>query len=343
MAGSEIDKMTKIEEFLTERIVGQEKAITKVSAAVKRAKVGISDPNRPTGTFLFTGPTGVGKTELTKKLAEFLFNNENSMIRVDMSELMESHSVSKLLGSPPGYVGHEEGGSLTEQVRNNPYSIVLFDEIEKAHGDIFNILLQILDDGKLTDSKGRIVNFKNTIIILTSNIGERFIEQMNSIGFSAGQKEKNKINYDEIKKSTMNSLQEHFKPEFLNRLDEIVLFEALKEKDLEKIMSIELKKIKLRLKDKKIDFKISQKAIDNLINKDYPSMYGARPIKRIIQEKILDKLSGIILKNYNEAGIFSVDFKNNELVFNFKVKAVIKKRSKKISSNLVKKATKVNV
>jgi ATP-dependent Clp protease ATP-binding subunit ClpC len=335
MTESEIKKISGIEDFLSSKIVGQSRAIEKISAAVKRSRVGISNPQKPTGTFLFTGPTGVGKTELTKKLSEFIFEGEDSLIRVDMSELMEGHSVSKLLGSPPGYIGHEEGGSLTERVKNNPYSIVLFDEIEKAHPDIFNILLQILDDGKLTDSKGRTVNFKNTIIILTSNIGEEFTEKMNSIGFFREEqnKKENKKTYEEIKKSTMEMLKNYFRPEFLNRLDDIILFESLTEKDLEKIVSLELEEISKRLVKKGISLKVSKRAVDSLVGKDYPKEYGARPVKRIIQEKILNKLSESILENYEQKGEFLVDFKKDEFVFEFKVKnqKSVKKNKEKTS------------
>ena len=246
---------------------------------------------------------------------------------------MESHSVSKLLGSPPGYIGHEEGGSLTEKVRNNPYSVILFDEIEKAHSDIFNILLQILDDGKLTDSKGRIVNFKNTIVVLTSNIGENFLEKMNTIGFfgEINKKKKDRKTYEEIKKDTLESLKNHFKPEFLNRLDNIILFEALSEKSLEKIVFLELEKVSRRLKEKGIILKVSNSAIDNLVKDDYPKEYGARPLKRIIQEKILNNLSEKILENYEQKGTFFVDFEKNNFIFDFKIKGVKSKSGKKIS------------
>ncbi len=260
-----------------------------------------------------------------------------------MSELMEGHSVSKLIGSPPGYVGYEEGGSLTEQVRHNPYSIVLFDEIEKAHSDIFNILLQILDDGKVTDSKGRVVNFKNTIIILTSNIGTEISDTMNKIGFEKEQKTKkvksDKEKYQEVKNKAIENLKNYFKPEFLNRLDEIVVFEALSEKTLEKIVKLELDVVSERLKEKNIDLKVTKKAIDELINDDYPKEFGARPIRRIIQENILDNLSDQILKNYEQKGVFTVDFKNKEFVFDFKVsKSKISTRRKSKLKEVVKKA-----
>ena len=330
MKVSEIKKIATIDTVLSEGIIGQKNAIEKISNAVKRSRIGISDPERPSGTFLFLGPTGVGKTELTKKLAEFMFTDQDSLIRVDMSEMMESHSVSKLLGSPPGYVGYEEGGSLTEKVRNKPYSIVLFDEIEKAHSDIFNVLLQILDDGKLTDSKGRVVNFKNTIVILTSNIGTEYSEQMNTIGFSIeNKKSKEKKSYDEMKKSTMDSLKNYFKPEFLNRLDEVILFEALSEKSLEKIAQIEIAKISSRLIEKGITLKVTAKAIDQIITNNYPKEFGARPLKRILQEKVLDKLSAHILENYGDRGLFTVDYKKDDFTFVFKQKV---KKQKRLSS-----------
>lgn len=332
---SEIKKISTINQFLSEKIIGQKNAIEKISNAVKRSRVGISDPDRPSGTFLFIGPTGVGKTELTKKLAEFMFSDEDSLIRVDMSEMMESHSVSKLIGSPPGYVGYEEGGSLTEKVRNKPYSIVLFDEIEKAHSDIFNVLLQILDDGKLTDSKGRVVNFKNTIVILTSNISAENSEKLNTIGFSAENKKSDKKkDYEEVKKATMESLKNYFKPEFLNRLDEVILFEALSEKSLEKIAEIEIDKIAQRLKGKGINLKVTKKAIDEIITNKYPKEFGARPLKRILQEKVLDKLSAHILENYGDKGTCVVDYKKDDFVFEFKQKIKKQKKLKSTKSTL---------
>ncbi len=325
---SEIKKIASINQFLAEKIIGQKEAIEKISNAVKRSRLGISDPDRPSGTFLFMGPTGVGKTELTKKLAEFMFGDVNSLIRVDMSEMMESHSASKLIGSPPGYVGYEEGGALTEKVRNKPYSIVLFDEIEKAHPDIFNILLQILDEGKLTDSKGRMVNFKNTIIILTSNIGTEYSEQLNTIGFAVEDKKSDKKkDYEAIKKSSMEALKEYFKSEFLNRLDEVIVFDALSEKTLEKITQIEINKISKRLNEKGIELKISKKAVNQIIDKKYPKEFGARPVKRILQEKVLDELSKCILENYGDKGTFFVDYKKDSFVFDF----IQKNRNEKIT------------
>ncbi len=333
MVTSEIKKLSGIEKFLADKIIGQKRAVEKIAKAIKRSRLGLSDPNRPIGTFLFMGPTGVGKTELTKKLAEFLFNDEQSLIRVDMSELMEGHSVSKLVGSPPGYVGHEEGGSLTEKVKNKPYSIILFDEIEKAHPDIFNILLQILDDGKVTDSKGREINFKNTVIILTSNIGSEFIENMNIIGFDLGKDDKKsqRDDYEKNKEKGLASLKEYFRPEFLNRIDEIILFESLRKKDLEKIAKIELNKIAERLKKEGYEIKLTEKAVKALVDENYPKEYGARPIKRIIQEKIIDVLSDKILDNYGQKGSFKIDWKKGEFIFDFKHKLLKKAvRSKKV-------------
>ncbi len=335
MVGSEIERLSKMEEFLKERIVGQDDAVEKISYSIKRSRLGLSDPDKPTGVFMFVGPTGSGKTELVKRLAEFMFHDKDSLIRVDMSELMESHSVSKLLGSPPGYVGHEEGGSLTESVRKKPYSIVLFDEVEKAHPDIFNLLLQILDEGRLTDSKGRSVNFKNTIIILTSNIGSEFTDKMNSIGFSIDEKKKesDKKEYEKNKKMVLDNLKEYFRPEFLNRIDEIILFESLSEKSLEKILLMEVDKILKRLNEKGINLKISKRVVDNLIGKDYPKEYGARPIKRIIQEKILNPLTNILLERYNEKGILNIDWKKGDIDISFKNRVSKKITGKKRGKN----------
>jgi ATP-dependent Clp protease ATP-binding subunit ClpA len=336
MVASEIKKLSTIEKFLSEKIIGQDVAIKKVSEAIKRARVGLSDPERPTGSFLFMGPTGVGKTELTKKLAEFLFDDQEALIRVDMSELMESHSVSKLLGSPPGYVGHEEGGSLTEKIRHRPYSIVLFDEIEKAHPDIFNILLQVLDNGRLTDSKGRIVDFKNTVVILTSNIGSEFVEKMNTIGFALDSKKENretKKEYEEKKSESLESLKRYFKPEFLNRLDDIILFESLSEKSLEKIAKMELEKISQRMAERGVKINLTKRAEKALINDEYPAEYGARPIKRIIQEKILSPLSDKMLENYDQPGAFNIDFKDKNFVFSFKPGLKNKGRKSSLKTN----------
>ncbi|MDI3496236.1 MAG: ATP-dependent Clp protease ATP-binding subunit ClpB [Patescibacteria group bacterium] len=292
MLQDEIKKLSNAEEVLNREVVGQEEAIKAVANALRRSRAGINEEKKPIGSFLFVGPTGVGKTELAKALAKFMFNDEKSLIRLDMSEFMEKHSVAKIIGSPPGYVGYDEGGQLSDKVRRRPYSVVLFDEIEKAHPDIFNILLQILDDGHLTDSKGRIVNFKNTIIIMTSNLGNEVIKQY-SIGFNTddGEKPNSKIRREEMKSKIDSILKKNFKLEFINRIDEIVLFQSLTPKALEKIVDLELIKVEKRLANKNINLKIGAKVKKMLAEKGYDITYGARPLKRIIQNLILDELA----------------------------------------------------
>ncbi len=319
MLEEEVQKLSRIEKELQKQVIGQDEAIKKISDAIRRSRVGISDPNKPIGSFMFLGPTGVGKTELTKKLAGFLFDDENALIRVDMSELMEKHSVSKLIGSPPGYVGHDEGGNLTEAVRHRPYSVILFDEIEKAHPEVFNILLQVLDNGTLTDAKGRAVNFKNTVIILTSNVGSQFIDKMENIGF--GQDKSDKENYKDIKEKVMKALKENFRPEFINRLDEIIIFDVLSPEAIEKIVNIQIKIIKERLSEKQIKLSISKKALNYLARKGYSPQYGARPLKRLIQNKVLTPIATqMIENNMMIGGSVKVDEKNGELVFDVKKK-----------------------
>ncbi len=292
MLESEIKKLAKAEDELSKRVKGQDAAIKSVANAIRRSRAGISEERRPIGSFLFVGPTGVGKTELAKALSEFMFNDDASLIRLDMSEFMEKHSVAKMIGSPPGYVGHDEGGQLTERIRRRPYSVILFDEIEKAHPEVFNILLQILDDGRLTDSKGRTVNFKNTIIIMTSNLGNEVIKHY-SIGFSdendmvKDQNSKTK----EMKSKIDGILKEHFKPEFLNRIDEIVIFKSLDKDTLSDIVTLELAKVEKRLLDKNISISIATKVKKMLAEKGFDPTYGARPLKRIIQTMILDELA----------------------------------------------------
>ncbi|MBU1046532.1 AAA family ATPase [Patescibacteria group bacterium] len=318
MLEEETKKLSRMEEDLKTKVIGQDDVITKVSNAIKRSRVGISDPNRPIGSFLFLGPTGVGKTELTKKLAELMFDNEKSLVRVDMSEFMEKHSVSKLVGAPPGYVGHEEGGSLTETIRHKPYSIVLFDEIEKAHPEVFNILLQVLDDGILTDAKGKVANFKNTIIIMTSNIGSKFIDKMETIGFGNNSDEEK---YNDAKEKIMTSLKDHFKPEFLNRLDDIIIFDTLKEESIAKIVDIQIEIVKERLKDRDITLNIPKTVLEYLSKKGYNPQYGARPLKRLIQNEILTPVASMMItEGMISGGIVAVSEKNGKLVF------VIKKR-----------------
>ena len=287
MLEEEAEKLSRLDEELKKRIVGQDEAVQKVADAIKRSRAGISDPHRPVGSFLFLGPTGVGKTELTKALAEFMFNRDRSLIRVDMSEYMEKHSVSKMIGSPPGYVGHDEGGGLTELVRHRPYSVILFDEIEKAHPEVFNVLLQVLDNGRLTDSKGRTVNFKNTVIIMTSNIGAEHIDRMSSLGFGSGASKTADERYDQVKDKVMDSLKDHFRPEFLNRLDEIILFNILSPESIHAIVRMQVDIVAKRLEEKRISLSLSDLAVEQLAKEGYSTQYGARPLKRLIQTKIL--------------------------------------------------------
>ena len=295
MLEEEAGKLAHIEGELEKRVVGQRDAIQKVSDAIKRSRAGISDPNRPIGSFLFLGPTGVGKTELSKALAQFMFNDDKALVRVDMSEYMEKHSVSKLIGSPPGYVGHEESGNLTETVRHRPYSVLLFDEIEKAHPEVFNILLQVLDNGHLTDSKGRVVNFKNTVIILTSNIGSEYIDKMQSIGF--GTHASDKADYSDAKDRVMGSLKDFFRPEFLNRLDEIVIFDILSPEVIQSIVGLQVDIIKKRLAEKEIVLNVTPEVLTYLADKGYDSHYGARPLKRLIQSKILTPVASLMISS----------------------------------------------
>ena len=290
MMQGEREKMLHMEEKLHERVVGQDEAVQAVANAVRRSRAGLSDPNRPSGSFLFLGPTGVGKTELTKSLASFLFDDENAMIRIDMSEFMEKHSVSRLVGAPPGYVGYEEGGVLTEAVRRRPYSVVLFDEVEKAHPDVFNILLQVLDDGRLTDSQGRVVDFKNTVIIMTSNLGSHKIQEM------AGD------SYEEIKAAVMNSVNQHFRPEFVNRIDEIVVFHPLGQEQMAGIADIQLSRLRKRLQERDMNIVLSDEAMSQLVAVGYDPVYGARPLKRAIQQEIENPLSVKLLSGEFVAG-----------------------------------------
>jgi len=298
----EREKLVKLEEHLHERVVGQDEAIKAVSNAVRRARAGLQDPNRPIGSFLFLGPTGVGKTELSRALAEFLFDDENAMIRIDMSEYMEKHTVARLIGAPPGYVGYEEGGQLSEAVRRKPYSVVLFDEIEKAHPDVFNVLLQVLDDGRITDGQGRTVDFKNTVIIMTSNIGSQYI---------TGDESK-----EARSRLVMDALRAHFRPEFLNRVDEIIIFDRLTENDLKKIVEIQLRRLTKRLEQQKITLDLSDSAKELLAREGYDPVYGARPLKRTIQKEILDPLSIDILEGkVREGQTIHVDAKDGALEF----------------------------
>ena len=292
----ENEKLRNLEKSLHERVVGQNEAVEAVAKAIRRGRVGLKDPNRPIGSFLFLGPTGVGKTELSKALAESLFGNEDSMIRIDMSEYMEGHSVSKLIGSPPGAVGFEEGGQLTEKIRRNPYSVILFDEIEKAHPDVMNMLLQILDDGRLTDSNGRTVNFKNTVIIMTSNIGARLITDKKTLGFTSKEENKeDKKEYEDIKKDVLAELKKEFKPEFINRIDEIIVFHKLQKEEMRQIVDIMLKQVIKRMEVQNIKIKIDDDVKDKIIEEGTDANYGARPLKRTIQNLLEDKIAEAIL------------------------------------------------
>lgn len=292
MLESESEKLARMEDEIKKRVVGQEEAIVAVSNAIRRSRAGISEESRPIGSFIFLGPTGVGKTELGRALAEFMFNDESALVRLDMSEYMEKHSIAKMIGSPPGYVGYEEGGQLTEIIRRRPYAVILFDEIEKAHPDVFNMLLQILDEGRLTDNKGRVANFKNSIIIMTSNIGSEMILNLGRggvIGF--GDKTERKSTEKIMKEKILKQLQERFKPEFLNRVDEIITFHSLKPKDLERIVDLQINRVRKRLLEKKIKLRITERAKKLLAKKGYDPLFGARPLKRIIQTMILDPLA----------------------------------------------------
>jgi len=313
MLEEEAQKLSRMEEFLKKRIVGQDEPVKKISDTIKRSRAGISDPNRPIGSFMFLGPTGVGKTELTKALAEFMFDDEKALIRVDMSEFMEKHSVSKLIGAPPGYVGFDEGSTFTESVRHRPYSVILFDEIEKAHPEVFNILLQVLDNGRLTDTKGRVVNFKNSVIIMTSNVGSEFIDKMQTIGFSKGS---DKEDYQSIKDKVMDALKNHFRPEFLNRLDDIVVFDVLSKDVIKTIVGIQIEDIKERLAEKEIELVISGAVVDDLATEGYNPQYGARPLKRLIQTKILNPVASMMITNkILSGGTVMVDKQAGEFTF----------------------------
>ena len=321
MMQEEKAKLANMESYLAERVIGQSDAIKKISDAVRRSRTGISDPNRPIGSFLFLGPTGVGKTELTKALAELMFNDEKALIKIDMSEYMEKHSMSKLIGSPAGYVGYDESGILTEAVRHRPYAIILFDEVEKAHPDVFNLMLQVLDEGRLTDNKGRVSNFKNTIIIMTSNIGSNHIQKMQSFGFASGE---NHNEYANVKEKVQDSLKEFFRPEFLNRLDDTVIFDILTKENIEKIVKIYILEIEKRLREKDIEIKVSDEAVTYIAEKSYDAKYGARPIRRYVETNILNKVASMLIdKAFDKGGAVEVSVKKGELAIESKKKAKI--------------------
>ena len=316
MLEEEAEKLSRMGDVLKGRVVGQDDAVQKVSDAIKRSRAGIADPHRPVGSFLFLGPTGVGKTELTKALAEFLFNSDKALIRVDMSEYMEKHSVSKMIGSPPGYVGHDEGGGLTELVRHKPYSVILFDEIEKAHPEVFNILLQVLDNGRLTDAKGRVVNFKNSVIIMTSNIGSEHIDRLSNLGFGSGGNTTAMERYDRVKDKVTDSLKEFFRPEFLNRLDEIILFNILSPESVQQIVRLQVAIVAKRLEDKQISLTLTEAALVHLAKEGYNPQYGARPLKRLIQTKILTPIANMMVaRGVMEGGSVKVDHDGTDFKF----------------------------
>lgn len=311
----ERERLLRMEEELHKRIISQDEAVRVVSRAIRRSRSGLKDPRRPIGVFMFLGPTGVGKTELARALAEYLFGNENALIRFDMSEFMEKHTVSRLIGAPPGYVGYEEGGQLTEKVHRRPYSVILFDEIEKAHSDVFNILLQIMDEGQLTDGHGRRVSFKNTILIMTSNFGAEYFKQEASIGFAS--KEDREKSFDKIKDLILSEMKKYFRPEFLNRLDEIVFFKPLTKEDLKQILELLLKPVQERIREKKLELEISDEVKELLLEKGYDPQYGARPLKRTIQYYIEDPLAEFILQgDFKEGDIIRAELdKKGEIVF----------------------------
>ncbi|MFH1608866.1 MAG: AAA family ATPase [Patescibacteria group bacterium] len=332
MLEEERAKLERMEDELKKRVVGQDNAIHRIADVIRRSRAGISDPNRPIGSFIFLGPTGVGKTELTKALSQFMFNDDRALIRVDMSEYMERHSVSKLIGSPPGYIGHDEAGQLTESVRHRPYAVILFDEIEKAHPEVFNMLLQVIDEGRLTDGKGRIVNFKNAIIILTSNIGSQFVEKMESIGFT---NKSNKEDYSLMKEKVLEALKENFRPEFINRLDETIVFDVLSEQAIREIVNLRIQVVRDRLLSKNIGLEISEDALNYLAKEGYNPHYGARPINRLIQTKILNPVASYIISNgVKKNDTVFVSVKNSELLIETKrskIKSSINLKSKSLA------------
>ncbi len=305
MLGGERDKLLKMDDALHERVIGQDEAVTAVANAIRRSRAGLSDPNRPNGSFLFLGPTGVGKTELCKSLATFLFDTQDAMVRIDMSEFMEKHSVARLVGAPPGYVGYEEGGYLTEAVRRKPYSVILLDEVEKAHPDVFNILLQVLDDGRLTDGQGRTVDFRNTVIVMTSNLGSNVIQEMAS-----------EDNYEKMKSAVMDIVGQHFRPEFINRVDDVVVFHPLQRDQIHAIADIQLEHLRQRLADRDMTLQVSDKAIDLIAEAGFDPVYGARPLKRVIQQQLENSLARDLLSGRFKGGdTINVDVSDGELSF----------------------------
>ncbi|WP_202223494.1 AAA family ATPase, partial [Okeania sp. KiyG1] len=314
---SERQKLLQLEKHLHQRVIGQSEAVEAVAAAIRRARAGMKDPGRPIGSFMFLGPTGVGKTELARALAQFLFDRDDALVRIDMSEYMEKHAVSRLVGAPPGYVGYDQGGQLSEAVRRHPYSVLLFDEVEKAHPDVFNILLQVLDDGRITDSQGRVVDFSNTVIVMTSNIGGEYILDV------AGDDSK----YEEMYKRVMGGLRKHFRPEFLNRVDEIILFHTLRKSELRQIVEIQVKRIERLLGEQKISLKLTAATLDHIAEVGYDPVYGARPLKRAIQKELENPLANLILENKFVGGdVVVIDCVDGCLVFGKKDELELVKR-----------------
>jgi ATP-dependent Clp protease ATP-binding subunit ClpC len=311
LAEEETDRLLKMESILHERIVGQEEAVKSISKAVRRARAGLKDPKRPIGSFIFLGPTGVGKTELARAVAETLFGDEDSVIRIDMSEYMEKHTTSRLVGSPPGYVGHDDGGQLTEKVRRKPYSVILLDEIEKAHPEVFNILLQVLEDGRLTDSKGRTVDFRNTAIIMTSNVGASTLSKNKFLGFTTESEDQE---YKDMKGKVMDELKRSFRPEFLNRIDELIVFHALEKKHIREIITLMADQLKTRLFEQGIELELTEAAKDKITDLGFDPEYGARPLRRALQKQVEDRLSEELLKGSISKGQKAIiDVKDDEL------------------------------
>jgi ATP-dependent Clp protease ATP-binding subunit ClpB len=313
MLEGEREKLLQMEKALSARVIGQEEAIAAISDAVRRARAGLQDPNRPIGSFLFLGPTGVGKTELTKALANFLFDDEQAMVRVDMSEYMERHAVARLIGAPPGYVGYEEGGALTEAVRRRPYQVILFDEVEKAHPDVFNVLLQVLDDGRLTDGQGRTVDFRNTVIVMTSNLGSQMIQEM--VGEAQGRASAAE-KYAAMKAAVMEVVGSHFRPEFINRIDDVVVFHPLGREQIRSIANLQIDILRARLQERDIGLVLTEAALDRLGEAGFDPVYGARPLKRAIQNQMENPLAQEILAGrFGPGDLIRVDVEQNRLVF----------------------------
>jgi ATP-dependent Clp protease ATP-binding subunit ClpB len=336
MLEAEAQKLARMEEVLKEKVVGQDAPVKLVSDAIKRSRAGIADPNRPIGSFLFLGPTGVGKTELSRALAEFMFNDPEALIRVDMSEFMEKHSVSKLIGSPPGYVGHDEGGGLTEKIRRRPYAVILLDEVEKAHPDVFNVLLQVLDSGHLTDAKGRKVNFKNSVIIMTSNIGSEHIDKMSNFGFTHDHGAN--AQYMQAKDKVMESLKNFFRPEFINRLDEIITFDLLTPEVIADIVQIQMKDVIKRLAKKEIKLAVAEEVMAYIAKEGYDPKFGARPLRRVIQTKILTPIANMMVgEGMMQGGTVKVTMKKDVLDFEIKKKARAKSETTTTPKRVVAK------